>query len=433
MKPRLKRVLLICVKVALSQSSMLPLCDGTETASVDRVARPVGKEANLAPADEKSMTKDGADISAPHQTHGQLVPPSRRERPKASHRWRIWAPLGALGLGLAALVLAQSWMNRPPVVPVETVAPAAVTRVLAVNGRIAAENSVEVTPTVTGTLTALPVAEGDAVEAGDTLAQVDADAQRTLLRQAQARLDAARDAQAEARAEFDRAAALDTTVARSVRDTYAHKLEATTQEVARLGAVLDQARIVLENHTIRAPVSGHVVSLDVEQGQLVGPSSPLMTLADLGTLLVEADVDEAYATQIATDQPAVLQLAGETQTRAGRVSYVSRRVDIATGGLAVELSFDMPVMAPLGLTVATNIIVETRAAAMTVPRSALTEMDGETGVFLLREGRTIFQPVSVVDWPAARLIVTGGLAEGDRLVTDATGIIAGQAVTMEQP
>ena len=218
-----------------------------------------------------------------------------------------------------------------------------------------------------------------------------------------------------------------------MRDTYAHKLEAATQEVARLSAALDQARIALENHTIRAPVAGHVVELDVEQGQLVGPSSPLMTLADLGTLLVEADVDEAYATQIATGQPAVLQLAGETQTRAGRVSYVSRRVDIATGGLAVELSFDTPIIAPIGLTVATNIIVETRAAALTVPRSALTEVESKTGVFLLREGRAMFRPVSVVDWPAARLIVTEGLAEGDRLMTEANGITPGQAVTMEQP
>lgn len=424
---------MICVKVARSQSSMLPLGDGTGPASVDRVARPVGKEANLAPADEQSRTTNGAELSAPQQTHGQLVPSSRRERPKASRRWRFWVLLAALGLALTALVLAQSWMNCPPVVPVETVAPAPITRVLAINGRIAADNSVEVTPTVTGTLTALPVAEGDAVEAGDILAQVDPNAQRTLLRQAQARLDAARDAQAEARAEFDRAAALDTTVARSVRDTYAHKLEAATQEVARLSAALDQARIALENHTIRAPVSGHVVSLDVEQGQLVSPSTPLMTLADLGTLLVEADVDEAYATQIATDQPAVLQLAGETQTRSGRVSYVSRRVDIATGGLAVELSFDIPVVAPVGLTVATNIIVETRAAALTVPRTALTEVEGETGVFLMREGRTMFRPVSVVNWPAARLIVIEGLAEGERLVAEASGITAGQAVTIEQP
>ncbi|MCZ0813036.1 MAG: efflux RND transporter periplasmic adaptor subunit [Pseudomonadota bacterium] len=411
---------------------MLHLIDGPAPVSMHPDSRLVEEEANLAPADEESTTEAGSKMSEPQQTRGQLVPATPRARSRPSRRWQVWAVVGALILALTALVLAQNWMIRPPVVPIESVAPAPVTRLLAVNGRIAAENSVEITPTVTGILTGLPVTEGDAVEAGDILAQVDPEAQRTLLRQARAQLESARDAQAEARAEFDRAAALDSIVARSVRDTYAHRLEAATQEVARLSAALDQARIALENHTIRAPVAGHVVTLDVKQGQLVSPSRPLMTLADLGTLLVEADVDEAYATQIATGQPAVLQLAGETQTRAGRVSYVSRRVDIATGGLAVELSFDTPVLAPVGLTVTTNIIVETRAAALTVPRSALTEAEGETGVFLLREGRAIFRPVSVVDWPAARLIVTEGLAEGDRLVTEATGIIPGQAVTTER-
>lgn len=369
----------------------------------------------------------------PQQTRGQLVPVAPRQHDRPSRRWRIWALFGACILAVGALALARVWVSRPPLVPVERAALAPITRVLAVNGRIAAKNSVEVTPTVTGTLTTLPVAEGDVVEAGDMLAQVDPDAQRTLLRQAQARLDAALDAEAEARAEFNRVAVLDTTVARSVRDAYAHQLEAATQEVARLRAALDQARIALENHTIRAPVAGHVLALDVEQGQLVGPSTPLMTIADLGSLLVEADVDEAYATQITTGQPAVLRLAGEKQTRTGRVSYVSRRVDIATGGLAVELSFDAPVVVPVGLTVATNIIVETREAALTVPRSALTQLAGQTGVFLLREGNAMFQPVSVVDWPAARLIVSEGLAEGDRFLTETAGITPGQAVAMEQP
>ncbi len=387
----------------------------------------------MAPVDEKSARQGGTETSEPQPRHGQVVPVIPLSAAKPARRWRIWGAVGALVLALAALVLAQAWMSRPPIVTVETMAAAPVTRVLAVNGRIAADNSVEVTPTVTGTLVALPVAEGDAVEAGQILAQVDPEAQAAIVRQAQAGLDAARDAQTEARVEFDRTTSLGAIVAQSVLDTYAHRLEAATQDVLRLSAVLEHARIVLDNHTIRAPVTGNVVKLDVEQGQLVGPGTPLLTLADLGTLLVEADVDEAYATQIATGQPAVLQLAGETQTRTGRVSYVSRRVDIATGGLAVELSFDQPVVAPVGLTVATNIIVEERAAALTVPRSALTEGDGETGVFVLREGRAMFQPVSVVDWPAARLIVTSGLAEGDRLLIEATGITAGQTVTLEQP
>ena len=66
-------------------------------------------------------------------------------------------------------------------------------------------------------------------------------------------------------------------------------------------------------------------------------------------------------------------------------------------------------MAPIGLTVATNIIVERRDAALTLPRTALqTGADG-TGVLVVRDGIAMFQPVSVVDWPAARLIVTGAL------------------------
>jgi hypothetical protein len=45
----------------------------------------------------------------------------------------------------------------------------------------------------------------------------------------------------------------------------------------------------------------------------------------------------------------------------------------------------------------------------------------------------MFQPVSVVDWPAARLIVTGGLAEGDAVIIDPTNIEVGQAVVSDQP
>jgi len=179
--------------------------------------------------------------------------------------------------------------------------------------------------------------------------------------------------------------------------------------------------------------SGTVVALNAELGQLAGPTIPLLTLADLSDLVVEADVDEAYATPIALGRPAVLQLAGEARNRDGHVSFVSALVDAATGGLAVKIAFEAPVMAPIGLTVATNIIVERRDAALTLPRTALqTGADG-TGVLVVRDGIAMFQPVSVIDWPAARLIVTGGLTEGDAVIIDPTGFETGQAVVSDQP
>ncbi|MDU8912860.1 efflux RND transporter periplasmic adaptor subunit [Aestuariicoccus sp. MJ-SS9] len=321
-------------------------------------------------------------------------------------------------------------MARPTVVTVEIATLTPVTRVLAVNGRIAAVRSVDVRSVVSGTLAQLPVAEGDMVEADQILAQLDAGAQTAAVRQAMAALDAALVTQQQASEAYDRAVVLGDNVARTVLGADAFALRSATQEVARLTALLDQAQIVLGTYTIRAPVAGTVLELDAEAGQIVGPSARLLTLADLTELVVEADVDEAYATQIAVDLPAIVQLAGESSTREGHVSFVSNRVDEATGGLAIKIAFDSPVSAPIGLTVATNVIVEQREAALTVPRTALLNGDG---VFVVSDDVAELRPVTVVDWPAARLIVTGGLEAGEAVIVDATGIADGQTVAVDQP
>lgn len=321
-------------------------------------------------------------------------------------------------------------MARPTVVTVEIATLAPVTRVLAVNGRIAAVRSVDVRSVVSGTLAQLPVAEGDLVEADQILAQLDAGAQAAAVRQAMAALDAALVAQQQASEAYDRAVVLGDNVARTVLEADAFALRSAAQEVARLTALLDQAQIVLETYTIRAPVAGTVLELDAEAGQIVGPSARLLTLADLTELVVEADVDEAYATQIAVDLPAIVQLAGETMAREGHVSFVSNRVDEATGGLAIKIAFDSPVRAPVGLTVVTNILVDQREAALTVPRTALLNGDA---VFVVSDDVAELRPVTVVDWPAARLIVTGGLEVGEAVIVDATGISDGQTVAVDQP
>jgi RND family efflux transporter MFP subunit len=253
------------------------------------------------------------------------------------------------------------------------------------------------------------------------------------MRQAVAGLDAALVAQVGAVETYARSVALGGNIARSVLDAQARAVQSAGQEVARTTALVDQARIALENYTLRAPIAGDVLLLAVDPGQSVDPSVVLMTLADLTDLLVETDVDEGYATQISRGQLAVLQLAGEGEARPGRVGFVSSRVDVATGGLALKLMFDEGVEAPIGLTVTANIVVDQQDAALTLPRTALVTKDAEEGVFLVKDGTARFQPVEVVDWPAARLIVTKGLAVGDAMIVDGTGIEAGQAVRVMVP
>ena len=96
--------------------------------------------------------------------------------------------------------------------------------------------------------------------------------------------------------------------------------------------------------------------------------------------------------------------------------------------LAIRISFDAPLHAPVGLTVTANIVVDLQEA-LTVTRSALM---GEA-VFLLVNGKAIERPVTVIDWPAARLIVTKGLAAGAQVITDSTGLSDGLAVTAVAP
>jgi RND family efflux transporter MFP subunit len=325
----------------------------------------------------------------------------------------------------------QPWAQQATPVAIEIAELAPVTRVLAVNGRMAARHSVEVRSLVGGPLTDVLVEEGDVVPSGAVLARIDPATQQAVVRQAVAGLDAALVAQDQARVALARAEGLAGTVPQTAIDDATTAVQRAAQEVARTTALVDQARIQLERHTIRAPMAGTVLTLNADAGQNVEPATVLLTLADMSHLVVETDVDETYATQIRPGMPVVLQLAGEKRLRDGRVDFASQHVDAATGGLAVRLVFNEEVTAPVGLSVTANIIVDSRDAALTVPRTALASGGEGTAVFVVKDGRAMLRPVSVIDWPAARLIVTQGLTPGEAVVVDGVGLGDGQAVRAE--
>ncbi len=256
--------------------------------------------------------------------------------------------------------------------------------------------------------------EGDSVAQGAVLARIDAAGQQAS-RSAGGRGAGRRPDRAGPRpgCADPRARRWAPNIARTELEAAERALQTAMQDVARATAQVDQAQVIFDNHTIRAPMAGTILVLNVDPGQSIDTATVLMTIADLDDLIVEADVDEAYATRITTGLPALLQLAGEDAPRAGRVDFVSQRVDAATGGLSLRLGFDAPVRAPVGLTVTTNIIVDERAEAITVPRAAVSATTDGAVVFVVHNDVAEARAVTVIDWPAARLIVTEGLAPGD--------------------
>jgi RND family efflux transporter MFP subunit len=329
---------------------------------------------------------------------------------------------------LGGLVWWQLAAGKGLEVQVETATLGTVTRVLAVNGKVEARASVQVRTAVSATVLDLLVDEGDLAARGDVLARLDASQQQAIVQQARSALEQGRIKQAQSAATYGRDRDLGGIISRSQLDDAKLGLEGAAQEVARLQALLDQATIQLARYTVTAPMAGTVMSRTVDPGQLVDPTTALFTLADLSDLIVEADVDETYASQIALGQSATLQLVGRSDTLAGSVVFVSPRVNAATGGLAIRIGFDRPIVAPVGLTVTANIIVDQRTA-LTVPRSALLA----GAVYVLDAGMAVQRPVTVIEWPAARLIVTDGLRAGDQVLVDSTGLSDGLAVTVAVP
>jgi len=347
--------------------------------------------------------------------------------PRKSTRW-LWVSGGLLAVCLGMLAWWQFGSGNAFQVRVETADFSTVTRVLAVNGKVEARASVQVRSAVSATVSDLLVDEGDLAAKGDVLARLDASQQEAIVQQARSALEQGRIKQAQAAATYGRDRDLGGIISRSKLDDAKLALEGAAQEVARLQALLDQATIQLGRYTVTAPMAGTVMSRTVDPGQLVDPTTALFTLADLSDLIVEADVDETYASHIAYGQSATLQLVGRSETLAGSVVFVSPRVNAATGGLAIKIGFDRPIAAPVGLTVTANIVVD-QQDALTVPRSAL--MAG--AVFVLRGGKAVQTLVTVVEWPAARLIVTDGLNAGDQVIIDSTGLSDGLAVTVAVP
>lgn len=329
-----------------------------------------------------------------------------------------------------AAVLALSfgvwfWLGRtaPIVVGAQIAVYSDVTRLLAVNGKIAPLHSVQIRASVSGRVRDVVALQGDRVLRGAVLARLDAGVPMAAVRQAEVALAQARARAVQAADAHERDVLLRNNIAQNALEAGRVAMVSAAQDVLRLKAGLTQALLTVQYYTITAPIDGQVLSASVDYGQLVDPATPLFSLADTTDLVVEAVVDETYASQLAIGQSASLQVIGARRVLAGRLAVVAPRVDVATGGIAIKIAFDDPPLATIGQTVTANVVIETRRA-LTVPRSAL---QGEA-VFLLIAGMARLTPITTIDWPAERLIVTRGLAEGDLILTTAAGLVDGAAV-----
>jgi HlyD family secretion protein len=244
--------------------------------------------------------------------------------------------VGAVAVGVAAIVLANLKLSYEESVRVEVakVEKGPIVEKVSGPGVIYAEASVEISSSVMGRITELAVREGQGVRRGDVLLRIDDSQYRARLTQAEAahrgalaRIELAGARLEDAGQEAARVVALSKTGLVSDRELQASK---TALAVAK--ADLDAAReaggearagflVAKDDHDktiIPAPIAGTVTSLNVEQGEIAitgtmnNPGTVLMTISNLDTMEVRADIDE---TDVAKVRPARASRSAWTPSR----------------------------------------------------------------------------------------------------------------------
>ena len=345
----------------------------------------------------------------------------------------IWIWLTVVVVAVAAAFLA--FRQRSPevvIAPVEVTGGASGGGATAItaNGYVVARTKASVAAKVAGRLAYLGVSEGSRVRKGEVIARIEGYDLAAALESAKASAGQADAELAQAKSDLVRATALEkrgviSTVELENARTKANALEAAAR-AARANVRLAAATV--ENTNVRAPFDGTVLRKDAEVGEIVAPSSAggalsrtaIVTMADLATLEVEVDVNEAYIARITNGQAARITLDAYPDTSfAATVRQVVPTADRQKATVLVKVAIDDKdprILPEMGARV--DFVPEGQSAAQAaaprriyVPAAAI--VDGK--VWLVEQGKAKSQSVTPGVQDGARVEVKDGLT-GDESV-----------------
>jgi len=370
-----------------------------------------------------------------------------------------------LVLGAGAAV-SRNWNKATPVLTARVATQDIVSKVTA-NGKIQAENKVEMSALVQGQVVNLAVREGDKVKKGDFLLQIDRNraaaeeaGSSAALKASLADRDSAKENMAQAERDFDRArrnyearitSEADFQRAQSGLETARSAFEAAQNRVDQMRAGLSANRDTVSKTTVRAPIDGVVTTLRVKAGEVTvigtmnNPGTQLLTVSDMSTVEAVLMVDETDTPTVQVGQKALLNIdAYPGRTFDGLVTEVGNSPilkddpdlqGLTTTSDAINFKFKVKVRAPPpsirpGFSVTADIITGVKEKVAAVPLAAVIVRDSprgekneagklktEQGVYALRDGKAVFASIKTGITGELMVEVVSGVPAGEEIVT----------------
>ena len=315
-------------------------------------------------------------------------------------------------------------------------------------GTLEARVQTVVSTKIPGRIFDMRVDQGDEVRAGQALLMLDDSEFRQQVEMARSALDAARATvermQADAvrsqaileqsRIEYRRRESLfaSKSIAANEIDKRKEELKVAEADVEKTRAAVVEARknlVVAQNTVdyhlarlndtrIAAPFDGLIVRRDRDSGDIVVPGTSIFLLISTRSLWVRAWVDETEMQRLAEGQPADVAFRAEPGTvYRGKVVRIGRETDRETRELLVDVEVErLPQLWAVGQRADVFIRSDRRAGVTIVPSRAVMRKQGETGVMADRNGRAVWQPVTLGLRGRDRVEVLAGLSPGDTVV-----------------
>ena len=367
---------------------------------------------------------------------------------------------------IAGLLLYYAGIIAPTttvdVTTVSMVYPSQSVSVLNASGYIVAQRKAAVASKMTGRLTALLVEEGSIVKKGQILARMESSDVAAAKDQVAANLDNARAMLKQARVERDNLQKENARYQKLIKDGYISQSEydaintrylrsqeavkAASAAAESAAAALTGAEANLDYTLIRAPFDGVVLTKNADVGDIVTPlgasstsKAAVVTLADMGSLQVEADVSETSITRIRVGQPCDIQLDALPDKRfRGQVHAIVPTVDRAKATVLVKVRFldldarMLPDMSAKVSFLSRELTAGELQPRLAVNKDALVSRDGKNITYLVQDNKVRETAISVGDRLRDMQEVETGLKPGDRVVLKPKGLKDGSKIKVAE-
>lgn len=334
-----------------------------------------------------------------------------------------------------------------PAVPVTTasVVQKAMPIEITVIGSAEPYSTVAIRSQITGQLTAVNFKEGDIVQKGQILFELDRRPLEAALEQSQANLqrDMAQAANAEVQATRFQQLVDRGISPREQADTAKTSVVALNATVEADRAALENAKIQLQYATIAAPLTGRTGALMVHQGNLVRANdlTPLVTINEVAPISVAFSIPEARLTELRRymSRGSLIVAAtpqGSDVSSNGRITFIDNSVDQNTGTIRVKGTFpNQDGRLWPGQFVNVVVTLTTDRAAIVVPSVAVQAGQQGSYVFAVKQDQTVeMRPVTVSRIRGTDSVIESGVTPGETVVTDGhLRLVPGGRISVKPP